>query len=136
MASVREQARGVLRRLALPIPERERTLRVIVPKGTVPADGHRCLCAVPAMYAWRAAHENGCTQIVVEDGTGHRHAFDTIDLVRAQVRRGGFLPAVGRVPRLLATNGHRALGNTFDVSRPMFTVAASVSGSTPAEPKE
>ena len=141
MSQVREQARRALCRLALPVPQRERTLRVVVPKGVVPAFGIRCLCVVPAKYAWRTAHENGCSRIVVEDGTGHKHEFQTIDLLNHMVRTQlGVIPAPkrvnGRVPRMLATAGHEALGNHLDTTRPTFTVAAAVSGDTSAAKEE
>lgn len=137
MSQIREAARAALQHLALPVPERERTLRVVVPKGTVPPNGIRCLCAIPAMYAWRTAHENGCTKIIVEDGTGHRHQFDTSELLRHAVKkRLGALPIPktvgGRVPRFLATAGHMALGNRLEPSRQFVTVPIAVSGSTPA----
>ena len=138
MSLIREQARGILRRLALPVPKRDRTLNVVLTnKGAIPALGDRCLCTIAANYAWRAAHENHCTKIVVHNGPNHRHQFDTIDFFKAWVvKRLGWFPAVfsinGKTPRWLATVGHRALGNELDVTRPTFTVPIAVSGSAPA----
>jgi hypothetical protein len=123
----------MLRALALPIPERERTLRVIVPKGTVPAWGHKCLCAIPAVQAWRTALENSCTKVRVEDGTGHVHDFDAMDLLKHVVTKHlGFFPTVmkvnGKTPAGLATAGQRALGNTLEEAKSVF----AVSGGMPA----
>lgn len=130
MSLVREQARGFLRRLVLPIPGRDRCLNVIVPVGSVPAYGIRCLCVVVATYAWRAAHENGCSKIRVYAGS-HKHEFDTIDLLKHIIRRNlGFFPGVktigGRVPALLATRGLEALGNHFDTTRLAVSVPVSL----------
>src|SRR5688572_28009717 len=134
MSLLRERARATLRRLKLPIPERERTLRVLVPKGTVPAWGVRCLCAIPAVQAWRTAHENGCTKIMVEDGTGHRHEFETTELLAHMVKQAWFLPAPksinGMTPALMATRGFQALGNTFEIARPVHAVPVAISDST------
>lgn len=138
MSQIREQARGILKGLVLPVPTRDRTLNVVFThKDAVPPFGHRCLCTIAANYAWRAAHENHCTRIVVHNGPSHKHAFDTIDFFKTWVvGRLGWFPSVfsiaGKTPRWLATTGHRALGNTFDVTRPTFTVPVAVSGGMPA----
>ena len=134
--TIKEQARSFLRRLALPIPQRERTLNVVftIP-GAVPSIGRRCLCTIAANHAWRAAHENHCTKIVVHNGAGHKHSFDTVEFLKSwTIRRLGHLPGVfqvaGRTPRWLATTGHQALGNEFDTTRPTFQVPVDVSSLT------
>lgn len=138
MSLIRAQARGILRRLVLPVPTRDRTLNVVIEnKGALPPLGHQCLCTAAVNYVWRVAHENGCTNIVIHDGPTHKHAFDTIDFFKAWVvKRLGWFPSVfsinGKTPRWLATTGHRALGNDIDVTRPTFTVPIAVSGSPPA----
>lgn len=131
MLTTRERATRILKRMALPTPRQDRTLKVVVPPRVIPSHGIRCLCSHVASYAWRAAHENGCTRIQVHDGP-HVHEFDTIDLFRALVKkRLGFVPGVkrinGQVPRFLATRGHLALGNTFDTSRTLYRVPVDVS---------
>lgn len=141
MSQVREQARAALQGLGLPVPQRERTLRLIVPKGVVPPFGIRCLCSVVAVKYWRTAHENGCTAVVVEDGTGHKHEFDTTELLQHIVRKKlGHIPAPkrinGRVPRGLATLGHAALGDRLEEARPVFAVPVTVSGPSPAAKEE
>ena len=139
MPTLREFSRRLLGRLALPQPTGHRTLNVLVTDGQVPAYGHRCLCAVAAWYAWRAAHEQGCSTIRVHNGPTHKHAFDTVDLYR-KVCGPAWVPRPftvrGRTPRLLATMGHRALGNVFDTTRPTFHVPVSVSSAGPAGRKE
>ena len=131
MPTLREFSRRLLGRLALPQPTGHRTLNVLVTDGAVPAYGHRCLCAIAAWYAWRAAHEQGCATIRVHNGPQHKHAFDTIDLYRA-ILGTTWVPRPftvrGRTPRLLATRGHQALVNTFDTTRPLFNIPIAVSG--------
>lgn len=133
-----------MHRYALPVPQRERTLNVVfTQKNAVPSLGHRCLCTIAANHVWRAAHEHQCTRIVIHGDAGHKHAFDTIDFIRRwNVQRLGYWPAGptrladGKVPRQLATIGHRALGNTFETTRPTFTVPIDVSGLLTAGAKE
>lgn len=133
MLTMREQATRILNRMVLPVPQRDRTLKVVVPPRAIPAWGIRCLCSHVAGMSWRAAHENRCTKIQVIDGS-HVHEFDTIDLFKAVVKkRLGFMPGVkrinGRVPQFMATRGFQALGNHLDTSRPVFRVPADVSAS-------
>lgn len=140
MSLIREQARGILRRLVLPVPTRDRTLNVVFTPGAgVPALGHRCLCTIAVNHVWRAAHEHGCTKIVVHGGPGHKHEFDTIDFFKRWViGRLGWMPSVfsiasrkgPKTPALLATRGHQALGNEFDTTRPTFNIPIAVSSLT------
>ena len=129
MASIREFSRRLLGRLALPQPTGTRTLNVLVTDAQVPHFGHRCLCSIAAWYAWRAAHEQGCSTIRVHNGPGHKHEFDTVDLYR-KILGPAWVPSVfsirGKTPRLLATRGHQALGNVFDVTRPTFRVTETI----------
>lgn len=140
--TLRDFARRALRRLALPVPQRDRTLNVYVEDAhALPAWGIRCTCPIAVNHVWRAAHENGCTKIVIHNGPQHHHEFDTVDfLKRFTIARLGFLPRpfsiAGKTPRLLATTGHRALGNTFDVTKPTFHVPTAVSGAGVAGGKE
>ena len=118
-------AKNALRHLALPVPKSSgRTLNVFVEdKRAMPDFRIHCACPMVANYVWRAAHENGCTTIKVHAPGGHKHEFDTIDFLKKfTVARLGYLPQPfrlrgGGTPRLLATTGHRALGNEFDVMR-------------------
>lgn len=131
MAEIREWARSALRRLVLPVPQRERTLNVVPTTGPLPAYGHRCLCITVAIHGWRTAHENGCTKIRVHNGS-HKHEFETIDVLKHIIRdRLGYFPTAvqkvnGQVPRFLATRGMQALGAEFDITRPVFTVPVKV----------
>jgi len=130
VATLRDYSRRLLGRLALPVPTGTRTLNVLVTNAQVPNAGHRCLCSIAAWYAWRAAHEQGCSIIRVHNGPAHKHEFDTVDLYR-KVCGPAWVPRPfsirGRTPRLLATRGHQALGNVFDTTRPTFTVPCAVS---------
>ena len=135
MLSAREWAVKALRHLALPVPKNEnKKLHVYVDdRRALPDFRIHCACPLVANYVWRAAHENGCAQIIVHASSTHAHRFDTINFLRQfTMRRLGFLPRPftvrGRTPRYLATMGHRALGNTFDVTRPTFHVPIAVSG--------
>mgnify|MGYP001615991657 FL=1 len=136
MASIREFSRRLLGRLALPQPTGTRTLNVLVTDAQVPAFGHRCLCSIAAWYAWRAAHEQGCSTIRVHNGPTHKHSFDTVDLYR-KVLGPAWVPSVfrvrGRTPRFLATRGHQALGNVFDTTRPTFRVAETITAVSSAD---
>lgn len=140
--SIRDFARRALKALALPVPQRERVLNVVIEDAkALPAWGVRCTCPIAVNHVWRAAHEQGCSKIVIHNGPNHHHSFDTIDFLRRfTLARLGFFPRVftvgGKTPRLLATTGHKALGNVFDTTRPTFNIPMTVSGSVPAGGKE
>lgn len=123
--TIREFSRRLLGRLALPQPTGDRVLNVIVTDAQVPHFGIKCLCTIAAWRAWRAAHENGCSKIVVHNGPVHKHAFDTVDLYR-KVLGPSWVPSVfrinGQTPRLLATRGFQALGDVFETTRPTFNI--------------
>ena len=132
--TTREFARQVMTRMRLPVPTGSRTLHVHTPPGVrIPEFQTKCLCHRLAQYAWRAAHEQRCSTIVVHNGAVHTHEFDTVDLfTRSVLRRNGVWPRVqtvrGVTPPQLATLGHRALGNTLEPYRPIFPVSVAVSG--------
>lgn len=139
--NIRTFASRALRHLALPVPQRSgRTLNVFVDdKRALPDFRIHCACPHVANYVWRAAHENGCDRIRVHANAQHKHEFDTIDfLKRYTIARLGFLPAPmrlrnGKTPAHLATIGHRALGNEFDVMRGYVNVPTTISGPKPVE---
>src|SRR3989304_3481670 len=131
----RAWARAALRTMALPVPDRDRTLHVQLPPGVQTPDVRtHCTCHVVAQYVWRAAPEQRCTRVRIHNGPAHAHECDPGELFkRATLQRLGFWPRVqtirGRTPPQLATVGHRALGNTLEERRPIFHVPAAVSGS-------
>ena len=130
MATAREFARQVMRRLRLPVPTRTRTLHVhLPPRVQTPDAGVSCTCHLIAQYVWRMAHEQQCTEIIVHNGPVHQHTFDTVDLfAKGVLRHTGRWPKVmtinGRTPPQMATTGHRALGNTLEVRRLLIPVPA------------
>ena len=123
--NARTFANRALTALALPVPKSSgRTLNVFVDdKSALPDFRIHCACPLVANYVWRAAHENGCDKIRVHANASHKHEFDTIDFLKKfTIKRLGFLPRPfklrsGQTPRYLATVGHAALGNNFDVMR-------------------
>mgnify|MGYP001619170458 CR=1 FL=1 len=138
--NVRTFAANALRHLALPVPKRSgKTLNVLIEdRRAMPSYGIHCACPLAANYAWRAAHENGCDKIKVHAPFGHVHEFDTIDFLKKfTIARLGFLPRPftvrGKTPRMLATTGHRALGNELGVLRHYVNVPHPISSSTLVE---
>ena len=131
---IKSFANRALRHLALPVPKSSgKTLNVIVDDNrAMPSYGIHCACPLAANYVWRAAHENGCDTIRVHAPFGHVHEFDTIDFLKKfTLKRLGFLPRPfklrnGKTPAFLATTGHRALGNEFDVMRHYVNVPANL----------
>ena len=133
--NIRAFAANALRHLALPVPKRSgKTLNVMIDdKRAMPSYGIHCACPLVANYTWRTAHENGCDTIKVHAPSGHVHSFDTIDFLKKfTLARLGFLPKPfrlhnGKTPALLATTGHRALGNEFGVLRHYVNVPQPIS---------
>ena len=133
--NARTFANRALTALALPVPKSSgRTLNVFVDdKSALPDFRIHCACPLVANYVWRAAHENGCDKIRVHASASHKHEFDTIDFLKQfTIKRLGFLPRPfrlrnGKTPALLATTGHRALGNEFGVLRHYVNVPQPIS---------
>ena len=136
-----EKHRDLVRRIALNEPQvqglsAERTLNV---EG-IPARGWPCPeargCFFVALYVLRAALENGCSTICIKRSWSHKHLFDVVKLLKYTARqRNGFLSrpkfkakngGVRMPPPYLATWKQKAVGNWFDVQKPIFPVKLSL----------
>ena len=123
--------------LVTPPTSQSRTLYIEgVPKSWPCADrpGHKgtwSACFFLAKYALRAALENGCVYIEVRKGPHHKHRFDVGDLLKTvKMELGGKLPRPRYHPSLLnriATMRHKSKGGTFDATRLVIPVHASIS---------
>ena len=89
----------------------------------------RGACFFVASYAVKAATERGCGKIVVHRGHGHKHEFDTAEVVKACKRRArGVLkkPVVNH--KNIGQMIHIANKSVFDVTRPTWSVPITLSG--------
>ena len=91
--------------------------------------------AIAAQYALRAALENSCTTIAVRSGIHRRRVFSVIDLLElTRYLQPGPLhrlmpPQLKRIPKYLATMGHKSHGSEFGITRPYISVPRSLTTS-------
>lgn len=132
MSWSRDLARKMMGHFRLPSPTTgTRTLHLKIQPGAVPSVRQQCLCHRVALLRWRVAHEHGCAKIVVHRDVHHRHAFDTVDLMRWHAGRLGVWPTRprligGTMPLGIGTAYALSVGDHLDVTRPTVSVPVAL----------